>query len=111
MFLTNLFFGGNVRVEHKNLVYSLKVNSETLYNCEETPFALEYYMVQSKEKEGTALTYGVEIRKVVEGRVEEAASEYHIGRTFDRAKKLLDVLANNTVTPAGFLDLIEELEY
>ena len=98
-------------MEHKNLVYSLNVASEKLYDCEETPFALEYYMVQTKEKEESGLLYGVEIRKVVSGRVEEAASEYHIGRTFDRAKKLLDVLANNTVTPAGFLDLIQEMDY
>jgi len=98
-------------MEHKNLVCSLNVASEKLYDGVETGFDLEYYMVQTRDKAENGFVYGVEIRKVVGGRVEEASSEYHIGRTYDRAKKLIDVLSNNTVTPSGFIDLIEELEY
>ena len=98
-------------MEHRNLVCSLNVTSERLYDCEESAFDLEYYMLQTSDKEESGFIYGVEVRKVVDGRVEETSSEYHIGRTYDRAKKLIDVLASNTVTPLGFIDLIEELEY
>ena len=98
-------------MEHKNLVYSLKVASEQLYNFEEAPFALEYYIVQSKDKGEDSLVYGVEIKKLVDGKVAEEASEYRVGRTFERAKHLLDVLAHHTVTPTGLLDIMEEVEF
>jgi len=98
-------------MKHRSLICCKNVECENLYDCDGHPFDLEYYMVQTRDKEQNCFVYGVEIRKIVTGLVEETASEYQIGRTFDRAKKLIDVLASNTVTPSGFVDIIEDIEF
>lgn len=97
-------------MEKRNLINSVDVTTDELYGHEEQGFNLEYYMVETNDTQDNDFIYGVEIRKVKNGRVQEVVSEYQICRTYDRAKRFIDVLAKNTVTPSGLVDIIKDKE-
>lgn len=97
-------------MEKRNLINTVDIFTDKLYECDEVGFNLEYYMVETNDTNDKGFIYGVEIRKVKNGKVEEVVSEYQVCRSFDRARRFVEVLANNTVTPSGLVDLIQDIE-
>lgn len=97
-------------MEKRNFMNSVDIVADKLNGLQEDIFNLEYYMVETNDTEDKGIIYGVEIRKIKNGRVEEVVSEYQVCRSHDRAKKFIGVLASNTVTPSGLIDLIEDIE-
>lgn len=77
--------------------------------CFTTDFELEYFLVEHDNSPEANLRYGVEIQKSVDGKVQEVACEYDVFSTKNRGEQFIQVLAENTVTPATLHDVIEDL--
>ena len=77
----------------------------------EYPIKLEYYKTIDK-KENVEAKYGIEIVKIeiIEGKVNvESEALNNITNSQEEIDRLLTKLSNNSVTPFGIQDLLEEL--
>jgi hypothetical protein len=74
---------------------------------------LEYYLLTSEtddcDSDGIIKTYGIEIVKKVQGLPSESAGFENIHPDRDRIKKIIGMLADNTVTPISLQDILEDL--
>ena len=67
-------------------------------------FDVEYYLLESSDYSSgseslSKSVYGIEIRKICKGVLQEVSADYGVSTSIDRVKSLIDVLADNSVTP------------
>lgn len=96
-------------METRTLCHRLHFDSSKDRDINES-FEVEYYLLKtvssfSDSETGTYNAdsmYGVEIRKMQKGILQESSSDYNVSRSEDRAKSLIELLVNNSVTPDSF---------
>lgn len=96
-------------MEKKTLCHRLHFDTKDDRNITES-FDVEYYLLKTvsnySNSDGTTLNddsmYGVEIRKLHKGVLQESSSDYNVSRSEERAKSLIELLVNNSVTPDSF---------
>ena len=80
-----------------------------LFNC---PIKLEYYLLESIIEENDDLkgkkVFGIEIIKKIKGVNDEVKSFVEFSSNFEKTKNILDILANNSVTPIGLPYVLED---
>jgi hypothetical protein len=72
--------------------------------------ALEYYLLTSETDDCDKImkTYGIEIVKRVEGSPAEAIGFENVHPDRERIRKIIGILAENTVTPVSLPDILED---
>lgn len=96
-------------MEKRTLCHRLHFDSNNDINISES-FDVEYYLLKTvsnfsdidKDVGDVDSVYGVEIRKMQKGILQESSSDYNISRSEDRAKSLIELLVSNSVTPESF---------
>ncbi len=76
-------------------------------------FKLEYYLLTSEtddcENDAMITTYGIEIVKKVDGKSFEAKRFENVHTDRGRIVSIIDILAENTVTPVALQDILEDI--
>ena len=84
--------------------------NQTLFNY---PIKLEYYLLESKLEEIEELNgekvFGIEVIKKVQGINDEVMSFKDFSCNFEVTKRILNTLANNSVTPIGLPYVLEDI--
>lgn len=95
----------------KTFFDSIFINSSNTYSESEYPMKLEYYKTIEME-ENVEAKYGIEVVKTefIEGKVNvESEKIKNITNNQKEVEKILTVLRNNTVTPFGLQEILDEL--
>lgn len=86
---------------------------EILDEIQGNKFELEYYLLTSETddfgNEETLNTYGIEIVKKVQGIFSESKRFENVHADKEKMKKLIGLLAENTVTPVSLQDILEDI--
>ena len=94
----------------KTFFDSVFVSNSSLYEEPEYPMKLEYYKT-IEMKENVKAKYGIEVVKTEfkEGKVNvESEKLENITNNQEKVDKLLAILRNNTVTPFGIQEILDE---
>ncbi len=94
----------------KTFFDSVFISGSSLYEETECPIKLEYYKTIEME-ENVEAKYGIEVIKTEfrEGKVNvESEKLEKITNNQEKVDKLLTILRNNTVTPFGIQDILDE---
>ena len=75
---------------------------EAVINGEKERFTVEYFVYREEE-------WGIRVVKLVNGIEKEAASVRNITPLYDKCVSMAEKLLDNTVTPVGLKDALENL--
>jgi len=95
----------------KTFYDSVFINGSSLYQDPEYPIKLEYYKTIHDEKTSKA-QYGIQIVKTefVDGKVNVESEELeNITNNQEEIEELLGILRNNTVTPFGLQEILDQV--
>jgi hypothetical protein len=98
---------------NKFLEKRVEIETDENPQTEEKSFELEYYLLESDTDENCEKDlykgYGVEIIKKHHGFPEESKRFVNIFNTRERTQDLVELLANNTVTPSTLAYVLDDL--
>lgn len=97
----------------KLLEKSREAERELFDEAQGSRMQLEYYLLTSEtdeyEKDAVQMTYGIEIVKRMEGFPDETMKFENVHTDRERIRKIISLLADNTVTPVCLPDILEDL--
>lgn len=105
----------NLERGQKAMRYLYRTVNVTDNEATETSFALDYYVLakEVEVEEQKVIRYGIEIYKRGRRPAGTAYAEYRkifdVFATEGEAMEVLDIMANNTVTPISMKDVLEDL--
>lgn len=97
----------------KFLEKQVEIKYDELYQGLRNSFELEYYLLENDNNDivesETKKVYGIEIVKKHQGVLNESKQFQNIFNTRGKTKNLVDLLAENTVTPSSLPYILDDL--